>query len=207
MGRIYIRIHPNRTADPARLIIRNDSTITLDNLALTCSSLTSNPGYTMPSSIVTFSTTTIASLAASTATIVSITVSVPEGQQSAAYDGTITCADDDGNPTATVTLTVYVEEVTISQGYQNYPNPFNPLSGPTTIEFDISGGGDITFELYTFAGELVRQWTRHYDGDARDSLLWDGGNDAGRTVDSGVYIFVIRENNRVLSRKKIAVIK
>lgn len=69
---------------------------------------------------------------------------------------------------------------------QNYPNPFNPT---TVIPFDLRSNAPVTLKIYNVAGELVRTLV---DGNlaARSyRLTWDGRNNAGVTVTSGVYFY------------------
>jgi M6 family metalloprotease-like protein len=67
---------------------------------------------------------------------------------------------------------------------QNYPNPFNPV---TTIPIDVRERARVTLRIYNLRGQVVRTLV---DGvlDARSyGIEWNGRNDAGRMVPSGVY--------------------
>jgi flagellar hook assembly protein FlgD len=72
----------------------------------------------------------------------------------------------------------------------NFPNPFNP---ETWIPFALAESGPVTFTIYDVSGRSVR--TLHLGAlpaawyDTRDTAAhWDGRNDAGERVVSGVYI-------------------
>jgi hypothetical protein len=77
---------------------------------------------------------------------------------------------------------------------QNYPNPFNPV---TSLRIEVppaSGGGAraIEFCIYSLRGGLVR---RLYDGLMEPGVhlfVWEGRDDRGRKVPSGVYLAVLR---------------
>ena len=68
---------------------------------------------------------------------------------------------------------------------QNYPNPFNP---ETTIRYELAEAGVVQVLLYTVSGQLIRTLV---DGEyvaGNYSVTWDGRDDAGRDVASGVYV-------------------
>ncbi|MDP8211411.1 MAG: choice-of-anchor Q domain-containing protein [Candidatus Stygibacter australis] len=68
---------------------------------------------------------------------------------------------------------------------QNYPNPFNPT---TTIAFEIHGE-DAQLGIYNIKGMKVK----HFSLTSRQtSITWDGTNDNGQTVSSGVYFYMLR---------------
>ncbi len=75
---------------------------------------------------------------------------------------------------------------------KNSPNPFQPN---TYLPFSVSRTCDITLKIYNRIGTLVRTITRknilpgtYFDrGGKRQSFMWDSKDDAGQTVESGVY--------------------
>jgi hypothetical protein len=72
---------------------------------------------------------------------------------------------------------------------QNYPNPFNPV---TTIRYGVPVAGRVLLDVYDIAGRRIRTLV---DGDTPagyHSVEWDGRNDAGVGVASGVYMMVMR---------------
>ncbi|MDI6756412.1 MAG: T9SS type A sorting domain-containing protein, partial [Endomicrobiia bacterium] len=96
----------------------------------------------------------------------------------------------------------------------NYPNPFDPLREKTRIIYTLTVASDVEIRIYTLAGDLVkvRKYAAAADG-ARsqesgyaNEILWDGKNDDGMTVASGVYILEVAAAGEKL-RRKIAVIK
>ena len=68
---------------------------------------------------------------------------------------------------------------------QNYPNPFN---AETLIPFDLPHAADITLTIFNAAGQMVRQWQRYCPA-GHHSLTWDGQNQGGNLVASGVYFY------------------
>ncbi len=66
----------------------------------------------------------------------------------------------------------------------SYPNPFNPS---TTIAYEIERAGQVTLAVYDTRGTLVRVLTRGNAAAGLHDTRWDGTDDAGRRVASGVY--------------------
>ncbi|HQQ67462.1 MAG TPA: FlgD immunoglobulin-like domain containing protein, partial [Candidatus Cloacimonadota bacterium] len=68
----------------------------------------------------------------------------------------------------------------------NYPNPFNP---ETTISFDMPKAGPARLDIYNVKGQLVKTL---FDGTAafgRNSMIWNGTDNSGTAVTSGVYFY------------------
>jgi hypothetical protein len=88
--------------------------------------------------------------------------------------------------------------------YQNVPNPFNPT---TTIRYDIpDAGGWVRLEIYDVRGRSVRTLVSERQAAGRRSVMWDGRNQFGRRVPSGVYLYVLRiDGNEAI--KKLAIIR
>ena len=89
---------------------------------------------------------------------------------------------------------VYAAAPEKSMLLQNYPNPFNP---ETWIPFKLSKASDVTIRIYNIAGELVRNIDlgRREVGSytARErAAYWDGKNQYGEQVASGVYFYNIQ---------------
>jgi hypothetical protein len=68
---------------------------------------------------------------------------------------------------------------------QNTPNPFNPT---TTISFTLPISGNTTLTIYNAAGQKVRTLISGNQTTGIHSVLWDGKDDFGKLVSSGVYI-------------------
>lgn len=86
--------------------------------------------------------------------------------------------------------------------HQNYPNPFNPT---TTISFHLPRAGDVSVKIYNMEGKLINEVVnaRYEAGD--HSFIWDGKNDAGIQVSSGVYLYQIQYDNSILVKKMILI--
>jgi len=68
---------------------------------------------------------------------------------------------------------------------QNHPNPFNP---ETVIEFGVPEAGRVTLRIYAAGGRLVRILLNEHRLAGAQSLRWDGKDNRGVGVPSGVYV-------------------
>ena len=69
--------------------------------------------------------------------------------------------------------------------YQNYPNPFNL---ETTIPFDLPENSDVEIMIFNILGQKVITLTdKKYLAESY-KIIWDGVNDAGQMVSSGIYL-------------------
>ncbi len=83
---------------------------------------------------------------------------------------------------------------------QNYPNPFNP---ETTIKFSLPEAGNVQLVIYNILGQKVRSLVSEDMKPGFKSIVWDGSNDLGVKVASGIYIYQIRANNFVAQKKMV----
>jgi hypothetical protein len=71
--------------------------------------------------------------------------------------------------------------------YQNAPNPFNPA---THIRFDVPlGDGAMTLRIYDVSGRLVRTLVNGAQMAGQKTVTWDGRNEAGNAVATGIYLY------------------
>jgi N-acetylneuraminic acid mutarotase len=80
----------------------------------------------------------------------------------------------------------------------NHPNPFNPS---TVIPFSVSEAGRVTLTVYDMRGRVVRTLVDRFQQPGADQVRWDGRNDAGQPVASGVYLYRLQAGATVESRK------
>ena len=73
--------------------------------------------------------------------------------------------------------------------YAGYPNPFN---AQTTIRFDIVRSAAIEMKIYDMLGRSLRQWQWQQLEPGRYEQVWDGRDQDGRAVATGVYFYQLR---------------
>ena len=87
----------------------------------------------------------------------------------------------------------------------NYPNPFNP---ETWIPYQLAAPADVTLTIYAIDGTVVRTLTLghqtigNYQGKSR-AIHWDGKNDIGELVASGVYFYTLTAGEFSATRKML----
>ncbi|MGB8657062.1 MAG: T9SS type A sorting domain-containing protein [Candidatus Zixiibacteriota bacterium] len=72
---------------------------------------------------------------------------------------------------------------------QNYPNPFNQT---TKIEFTVAKSGFVILTIYDILGRKVRALVGEHLSSGHKSVLWDGKNDEGKEIASGIYFCRLR---------------
>lgn len=83
---------------------------------------------------------------------------------------------------------------------QNYPNPFNP---ETTIRYLLPTAGQVEITIYNTLGETVRTLVSGQKPAGEHQAKWDGRNDAGRHVASGLYVYSLRVGQFIQTRKML----
>ena len=75
----------------------------------------------------------------------------------------------------------------IAASLTTYPNPFSPGSGPATVRYEVGRAGDVVLTLYDVRGRKVRTLVDGNHQQGTFTTTWDGRDDQGRRVASGVY--------------------
>jgi hypothetical protein len=88
---------------------------------------------------------------------------------------------------------------------QNYPNPFNPK---TTIRFKVEGQRlkvpiPTTLKIYNVLGEVVRTLVNEPKWAGNYTVQWDGKNDKGEQLASGVYFYELRAGDHTSAKKMV----
>ena len=86
---------------------------------------------------------------------------------------------------------------------QNRPNPFN---GGTLIEFQLAADqGPVELALYNIVGEKVATLMSGVRDGGVYHLIWDGRDEAGRTLASGVYLYRLEAGGQTLTRRLLLI--
>ncbi|MCH7681656.1 T9SS type A sorting domain-containing protein [candidate division KSB1 bacterium] len=83
---------------------------------------------------------------------------------------------------------------------QNYPNPFNPA---TTISYRLPIAENVSLMIYDLAGRQVRELVNENKEAGSYTVQWDGRNQTGQTVATGLYIYQIRAGQFNQNRKML----
>jgi hypothetical protein len=84
--------------------------------------------------------------------------------------------------------------------HQNYPNPFNPT---TNLSFPLPKGGDVTLTIYNLLGQPVRKLVHEQRAAGTHTVVWDGRNENGEQVPSGVYHYRLQAGSFVETKKML----
>ena len=89
--------------------------------------------------------------------------------------------------------------------WQNYPNPFNP---ETWIPYELSESTDVALRIYDVSGDVVRVLSLGHRSagvylSRSEAAYWDGKNDAGERVSSGVYFYQIQAGDFSAMRRLV----
>ncbi|MBH11133.1 MAG: hypothetical protein CMG74_12445 [Candidatus Marinimicrobia bacterium] len=84
--------------------------------------------------------------------------------------------------------------------HENYPNPFNPT---TSLRFDLPEVTDVTVTIFNMLGQKIKTFIMNDTPAGYHSIKWDATNDYGNPVGAGVYLYQLRANQFVMSRKMV----
>ncbi len=76
--------------------------------------------------------------------------------------------------------------------YQNYPNPFNPS---TTIKYELPKSSAVKLIVYDIAGNEIAELVNNFQQAGTYSVIWNGKNNSGEDVASGVYLYSFEIEN------------
>lgn len=83
---------------------------------------------------------------------------------------------------------------------RNYPNPFNPT---TTIGFESRTKGEANLAVYNLKGQLVRKLYQGQIEAGNNSFVWDGTDDKGEPVATGIYMYRLQSGKESYTRKML----
>ncbi|MDO9576581.1 MAG: T9SS type A sorting domain-containing protein [Candidatus Cloacimonadales bacterium] len=82
----------------------------------------------------------------------------------------------------------------------NFPNPFNP---ETTLFFSLPNEQKIELSVYNLKGQKVRQLVKGQFPSGNNSIVWNGKDDSGKQVCSGVYLYKLETADKIISKKML----
>ncbi len=87
---------------------------------------------------------------------------------------------------------------------QNYPNPFNPA---TTICYSLPKKSQVEIFIFNAIGQRVRKLYTGTENAGHYEIEWDGKNDLGQSVSSGVYICRLKASEELIATRKMIILK
>ena len=105
-------------------------------------------------------------------------------------------------------LSLSVGKPGVTKVFHNYPNPFNP---ETWIPFQLDQDTDVTVKIYNLSGHLVKtielgNQPAGYYLSREQAIHWDGRNNSGEKVSSGIYFYHFQAG-KVIKTSKMAILK
>ena len=104
-------------------------------------------------------------------------------------------------------ITGVTEELLLPKAFslsQNYPNPFN---SETLICYELPERGNVKIDVYNLLGQNIRRLISKKQAAGSYSVQWDGRDQSGKLVGSGVYFYTIQLDNSKLPVKKMVILK
>ncbi|MCI0331410.1 MAG: FG-GAP-like repeat-containing protein [candidate division Zixibacteria bacterium] len=86
--------------------------------------------------------------------------------------------------------------------HQNLPNPFNPQ---TLIKYDLPEAANVRLEVFNLLGQKVATLVNRYEAAGSKSVVWDGTDERGAKVSSGVYFYKLVAGDYVATKKMMLV--
>ncbi|MBN2008159.1 VCBS repeat-containing protein [candidate division KSB1 bacterium] len=83
---------------------------------------------------------------------------------------------------------------------QNYPNPFNPV---TQIDYNILDAGQVNLVVYDMMGKEVKALVNKNHESGSYHVTWDGRDNNGNLVASGVYVYKMKAGDEIESKKMV----
>ena len=80
----------------------------------------------------------------------------------------------------------------------NYPNPFNP---ETTFSYSLPKDGKVSINIYNLKGQKVKTLINGYYKSGHYTSVWNGKNNNGKSVSSGVYFYKLKTKDKTIIRK------
>ncbi|RLC55395.1 MAG: hypothetical protein DRH89_07770 [Candidatus Cloacimonadota bacterium] len=98
------------------------------------------------------------------------------------------------------------EILPVSEKYYltNFPNPFNPT---TTIEFSIKNNSKVNLSIYNIKGQKIKTLTNKVLDAGDHSIIWNGDDELGKVVSSGIYFYKLNVNGKTVAVKKCLLLK
>ena len=127
------------------------------------------------------------------------------GQRHSKFDSK-EAANADFYPYLNMTLATGTDDILQNpiKSLSNYPNPFNPS---TSISYEMNEAGNVILEVFNVKGQKVKTLVDGHHETGNYIIEWNGEDDFGRSISSGVYFYKMKAGNRYRSTQKMILLK
>ncbi|MBN2829731.1 MAG: M6 family metalloprotease domain-containing protein [Candidatus Cloacimonetes bacterium] len=115
-------------------------------------------------------------------------------------DGTVALAIDDCTFDQRIANDENTQPALKTTLNDNYPNPFNP---ETTISFDLAHSTQVELTVYNLLGQKVNTLVNEVRESGNHNVVWNGLNEKGKNVSSGVYFYKLQAGTYTYTKKMI----
>ncbi len=96
-------------------------------------------------------------------------------------------------------------EIALPVNLSNHPNPFNPS---TTISFSVAQNSDfVNLEIFNIKGQKIKTLVHNEFTKGSHSIIWNGDDESGNNVSSGVYLYKLKVNGKMEAVRKCILLK
>jgi hypothetical protein len=88
----------------------------------------------------------------------------------------------------------------VTKLYNAFPNPFNPN---TNIRYSLKEVGKVKIEIYNMKGQKIKTFTQEHNSPGYYQVSWDGRDENGRSVASGIYLYRLTTANYTSAKKMV----
>ncbi|MBL7094102.1 T9SS type A sorting domain-containing protein [candidate division KSB1 bacterium] len=88
--------------------------------------------------------------------------------------------------------------------FQNYPNPFNM---DTNFSYSLKETGDVKLTIFNVNGKVVRNLVNLRQSAGSHTISWDGRDNSGNVVGSGVYLYQLKVRDKFFDTRKMILLK
>ncbi|NIO29721.1 MAG: M6 family metalloprotease domain-containing protein [Candidatus Latescibacteria bacterium] len=117
------------------------------------------------------------------------------------YSYVLSAVRPDGSELRSLPVEITTEALSLAL-HQNYPNPFNPS---TTISFSLPREARIRLSIFNIEGKLLRTLIDEKFPAGFRQIEWDGKDEHGDPVSSGIYLYRLETEKRVLTKKMVLI--
>jgi len=130
-----------------------------------------------------------------------LTMTVDNAPEHAETPVPFTLMDTDGNSwTFDVHVSVRSGKPIHDALFENYPNPFNPS---TTIRYSLGKRSHAELAVFNSLGQKIRTLAEGPQAAGAHTVQWNGCNDSGQHVSSGIYFYRLRSGTYVKTMKMV----